>query len=84
MTTLMQMEEAARDLGRRLKRDMPPGVGYALLLFHFGEGGSMTYVSSAQRADMILALEEMLVRLKTGGVAPHGAPNHPANKPGKG
>jgi hypothetical protein len=35
-----------------------PKFGFALLIFSFGEGGTMGYMSNARREDMILALRE--------------------------
>lgn len=34
------------------------------VLFDFGDGGTMSYVSNAQRADMVKALEELLGKLR--------------------
>jgi hypothetical protein len=34
----------------------------------FGEGGSMSYISNAQRADMIRLLHELLAHLSRGDV----------------
>jgi hypothetical protein len=35
-------------------------IGFALMLFDFGEGGYISYVSNADRKDIMLALAEML------------------------
>ncbi len=83
MTTLLQMEEKLRELGRALKGMLPRDVGFTLFLFQYGDKGHMTYMSTATRAEMISSLEESLARLKLDVVAPHGHPEHPANKPGK-
>jgi hypothetical protein len=49
----------ASEIGRRLDAALPKGQwGYALLLFQFGEGGTMGYISNAKREDMIKALRE--------------------------
>lgn len=44
----------------------PKEIGFALLMFRFGEnpGGSLNYVSNAQRADMLCALKEMVARFE--------------------
>ncbi len=39
-------------------------VGYAVLLFDFGDSGTMAYASNAKRDDMIKALAELLVKLR--------------------
>jgi hypothetical protein len=46
-----------------------PGIGFALLLFDFGDGGGMAYMSNAEREDMIQAVEELLAELKCSGKA---------------
>jgi hypothetical protein len=42
----------------------PRRAGYALLLFDFGDSGSMAYASNGKREDMIKALAELLVKLR--------------------
>lgn len=37
-----------------------PGVGVMVLMFEFGIGGRMNYMSNAQRKDMIVALKELI------------------------
>jgi hypothetical protein len=80
------MEHDARELGKRVdsfvnsQRDEK--IGFAVLLFSF-DGKESTYVSNAQREDMIKYLRECADRLETNSYAPHGHPEHPANKPGK-
>lgn len=61
---LQDLEKRAKEVGLILKGIMPEGVGYAFLMFTFGENGWMTYASNAQRADMIKALDEMRVKLE--------------------
>jgi hypothetical protein len=54
------INETAHELGGRGNGGkLPDGWGFALLVFTYG-GGTMTYISSAQRADMILAMQEFL------------------------
>ncbi len=40
------------------------GAGFALIGFTFGEGGWSTWVSNAERADMVRALREMADHLE--------------------
>lgn len=37
---------------------LPPDVGVAVFVFHFGEGGYLAYGSTAQREDMVKAIGE--------------------------
>lgn len=39
-------------------------VGYALILFDFGEEGNLAYASNADRSDMIKTLKEMIKKLE--------------------
>lgn len=61
------LEAKCQQLAGLIGHDMPKEVGFALLLFNFGEGGFMTYCSNAKRNDMIKALKEMIQKLEMGG-----------------
>lgn len=43
-----------------LERNIPDGAGFALILFDFGEGGSMSYISNANLGDMLKAMKGIL------------------------
>lgn len=62
-------KETLNDIGDTLSKAIPPGWGFALLMFEYGPDGTMSWISSAQRADMCNALEEMLFKLRKG--VPH-------------
>lgn len=66
MKTKEEVESYVGELGRIIASSgaCPPGIGFALLMFDFGEGGTMAYTSNAVRADMIAALEELLKTLR--------------------
>lgn len=51
-----QLNEIARTIGRRL----PEGWGFALLIFEYRPGGTMTWISNAERQDMVKALQEFI------------------------
>lgn len=59
-----QAETVLNDIGQRLKAMMPEGYGFNLLLFTFGEGGNMFYISNAQREDMIRAMQEFIAKFR--------------------
>ena len=62
---LEKLEETARSMAREIGPSFDAaGAGFALLGFSFGEGGWMTYVSNANRHDMIKALKEMVEKLE--------------------
>lgn len=54
------IEALLKELGSDLKKRMPAGWGFNLLIFSYGEGGSMFYLSSAQRNDMLKAMREFI------------------------
>lgn len=58
-----ELEATARAIGRTIKDGLPEGVGFAVLVFDLGSGGTMTYLSNAQRDDMVRALRELIGRL---------------------
>lgn len=55
-----EVEEILRKFGRMMKDTMPSGFGFALLIFTYGQGGSMFYISSAERQDMINSMREFI------------------------
>ena len=55
-----QVEGILKEIGGQLGAKMPAGFGFNLLIFSFGEGGSMFYISNAQRQDMIESMKEFI------------------------
>lgn len=49
-------------LGGWLGASVPDGWGFNLLLFQFGEGGNLFYISSAERQDVIALMREYIRR----------------------
>ena len=41
-----------------------PTVGFFLSVFKFGDGGRCSYISNAQRADVVALLKEMIARFQ--------------------
>lgn len=58
------VEAILKDLGAELKRRMPAGMGFALLMFDYGADGSLFYIADAEREDMIKTMEEFIERNK--------------------
>lgn len=59
-----EMTPEHRAAGRRLadviSEALHAGTGFALLIFDFGEGGNLSYISNAQREDMLRAMREFI------------------------
>jgi GTPase len=53
-------ERALKEIAGMLKDRMPPGYGFSLFVFEFGDDGAVFYVSSAQRKDMLNVLKEFI------------------------
>lgn len=70
---MQELTEQCKEIGHVLHEAMPPGVGFALLMFDFvgsnGEKGNLTYISDATRETMICALDELRARMLGGGSA---------------
>jgi len=56
------LEQVLRELGHDIRGRLPDGFGFTLLLFSLGAGGSLFYLSSADRDDMIRAMREFIGR----------------------
>ncbi len=57
-----EIEKLLRSLGEFLGNKMPEGWGFNLMLFTYGEGGALFYISSAQREDVIKVMKEWINR----------------------
>ena len=66
------VERSAQEVAQRIGLAFPPGWGFALLAFSFGEGGYLTYVSNAERSDIVKALRECAAKLERNADSPAG------------
>lgn len=55
-----QVEFALREIGDYAKTRMPLGMGFTLLMFDFGGGGNMFYISNGQRKDVLKSMQEFI------------------------
>lgn len=62
---LEKAEIHARGIGRILKKSMPKGWGFVLLLVSHGEAGVTTYLSDCRREDIIKFLKEMVYKFES-------------------
>lgn len=58
----LDIQRTLKKLGSLIGDDLPDGWGFNLLLFTYGEGGSLFYISSAQRADVLNVMKEFIKR----------------------
>ena len=58
-----EIEETLKDIGNLLRRAMPEGWGFSLLIFSFGPGGSLFYTSSGERESVISAMREFIAKV---------------------
>ena len=73
---LKHLESTARDIGHILGKTVnrwgaPREFGFALMLFSY-DGPELTWISSADRADMIKVLDEFKEKLQGGKANEHG------------
>lgn len=61
------MERECRAQAEKLKACLPRGIGFTLLLFEYGPGGTIGYASTGERASVIASLEEFITKLKNEG-----------------
>lgn len=59
----IELEIRCREMGHRLKEQLPPGCGFTLLLYDYGEGGVLSYISTGKREDCKRMLEEFLSKV---------------------
>lgn len=63
------MNALALTLDEILNEKTEERVGFSLLVFDFGEDGTMSYISNAAREDMIKAMEEFLEKQRGAGTS---------------
>lgn len=54
------LNNIARQVAPIVADQLPVGVGFALMVFDFGDKGSFAWISNADRDDMLLALREFI------------------------
>lgn len=62
---LVGLEKKAEQIGKLIQNAVDSTrteYGFLLMLFNFGEGGNLTYISNAQRGDMTKAVKEWLAK----------------------
>lgn len=57
-------EKMLNEIGKMLREACPPGFGFSLLVFSFGDGGSMFYTSNAERETMCQAMLEFVQKFR--------------------
>lgn len=62
----LKLEAFNAQLAREIGARMPPGTGFALMMFTFGQGGAFAWCSNADRQDMIRMLAEAKANLERG------------------
>jgi len=66
------VEKSAQEVAQQIGLRFPPGWGFCLVSFSFGPGGYLTYVSNANRSDMVKALRECADVLERNAESPPG------------
>lgn len=57
-------ERALKTIAALVDEHVPEGMGFCVLLFDFGEGGSMFYMSNARREDVHKMMREFIAKGK--------------------
>ena len=58
-----KIKQLLKDIGVTILNALPEEWGFTIMIFSYGEGGSLFYLSSAHREDMIKALDEFKAKL---------------------
>ena len=67
------LQALAGELAGALGAALPAEVGFALVVFDYGEKGSMAYAASAQRLDVVSMLRECADKIAHDGKGGRGA-----------
>ena len=55
-----EVAKEMKHIGMAIANELPDGFGFALFVFDFNEKGHISYMSNAQRPDMLRALKEFI------------------------
>ena len=69
MAKLVRMERVNREVGALIGESIKQsggGYGFALFMFSFGDDPEMTWISNANRVDMVKALKEFIESIESG------------------
>lgn len=61
-----QTKALGRTIGAAVKEQAGPGVGFLLVMFDFGDSGSMAYCSNGVRRNVIEMIDELRAKLVAG------------------
>lgn len=64
VTSRDELNAKCRELGELVGAQLTSGVGFALLIFDFGTGGNLAWISNADRAEMLNTLKEFIVKVE--------------------
>lgn len=59
-----EIEVVLKELGHFIGDKLPAGWGFNLMIFDFGNKGSMFYLSNAERQDVINQMREFIKKYK--------------------
>lgn len=59
------LEGTSREVAQKIAAELPPGMGFAFMVFDFESGGHLAWISNATPETMLLALQEQIERLKS-------------------
>ncbi len=54
------VQKTLQEMAQQTDILLPPGWGFGLFVFTFGEGGTLAWISNAQRGDMVKTLQEWM------------------------
>lgn len=57
-----EVEAKLKEYGRKFQSELPEGYGFMLMIFKYGEGGDLFYMSSAERDDVLNTMQEFINR----------------------
>jgi hypothetical protein len=53
-------------IAKKVEEELPKGFGFVVLAFEFDKKGQMMYVSNANRSDVVVAMEEWIIKTSNG------------------
>lgn len=63
-TMTPEVQAVGESIADVIAGSLPPGHGFALLIFEFGHGGNVSWISNAERDGLVAAMKDVIAKLE--------------------
>ncbi len=71
-----ELEFITERLGPAVQKALPPGVGFCVVIYDFGEAGNMAYMANGRREDVVTMMRELGDKIASNDPDHRDLPSH--------